>query len=109
MAASIVETIQGDENMITPTSEQIETLKNEWTDQFVKINPVRPELKRFDGRVGRVVTVNWSGKALVDFADGAWYDITASPAFLTKISAEDAQGKFDLKANSAQAHPERQG
>lgn len=95
--------------MITPTPEQIETLKNEWTDQFVKVNPIRPELKRFDGRIGRVITVNWSGKALVDFADGAWYDITASPEILTKVSAEEAKGKFDPKANSAQAHPERQG
>ncbi len=95
--------------MITPTADQIESLKNEWTDQFVKINPVRPELKRFENRIGRVVTVNWSGKALIDFADGAWYDITASPELLTKVSAEDAKDKFDLKANSAQARPERQG
>jgi hypothetical protein len=95
--------------MITPTPEQIESLKNEWTDQFVKVNPVRPELKRFDGRIGRVVTVNWSGKALIDFADGAWYDITASPEILTKVSADEAKGKYDPTVNTAQPRPERQG
>src|SRR5262245_19063133 len=96
-------------NMITPTTAQIESLKAEWTDQFVKVNAVRPELKRFDGRIGRVVTVNWSGKALIDFADGGWYDITASPEILTKLSAEEAKGKYDPTMNSAQPHPERQG
>ena len=95
--------------MITPTPDQIDQLKAEWTDQFVRINPARSELKRFEGRVGRVITVNWSGKALVDFADGAWYDIAASGDCLTKVSAEEAKDKYDPKANSAQAFPEKGG
>ena len=33
-------------------------LKREWTDQYVEVNAERPELKRFAGIVGRVVTVN---------------------------------------------------
>jgi hypothetical protein len=94
--------------MITPSIEQIEALKAEWTDQFVKINPSYPELKRFENRVGRVVTVNFSGKALVDFADGGWYDITASPDCLIKVSAEEAKGKYDPEVNSAQPIPARQ-
>ncbi len=65
------------------------------------------ELKRFAGRVGRVITVNWNGKALIDFADGAWYDITASTKFL-EIVPKDAAGKFDASANSAQTIPSRQ-
>ena len=47
-----------------------EATRREWTDQYVEVNPDRPELKRFAGIVGRVVTVNWNGKALVDFQDG---------------------------------------
>jgi len=94
--------------MRNPSREQIERLKAEWTDQFVSVNAARSELKRFEGRVGRVVTVNWSGKALIDFCDGGWYDIAASADFLTRVDAETAK-KYDPKANSAQAHPERQG
>ena len=95
--------------MITPSIVQIETLKSEWTDQFVTVNGKWPELMRFVGRVGRVVTVNFSGKAIVDFADGGWYDITAAPEFLNKVSADEAKGKYDPKANSAQPLPPRQG
>jgi hypothetical protein len=94
--------------MITPSIEQIEALKAEWTDQFVRINPKHADLKRFESRVGRVVTVNYSGKALVDFADGGWYDITASPDCLIKVSADEAKGKYDATVNSAQPIPVRQ-
>jgi hypothetical protein len=86
-----------------------EELKREWTDQYVQINPQWPELKRFEGIVGRVVTVNWNNKALIDFQDGGWYDITASSEYLTKLDAAEAKAKFNAKANSAQAHPEKQG
>jgi hypothetical protein len=84
-------------------------LKREWTDQYVLVNPDRPELKRFAGIIGRVVTLNWSNKALVDFQDGGWYDITASTEFLRKVDPAEAKGKFDAKANSAQPFPEKQG
>ena len=86
----------------------IEDLKREWTDQFVRINAERPELKRFANSIGRVVTVNCSGRALIDFADGAWYDITASSEFLTKVDPAEAKGKYDAAVNSAQPHPEKQ-
>ena len=89
--------------------DSIERLRREWTDQFVRVKPDRPELKRFANAVGRVITVNCSGKALIDFADGAWYDITASTEFLTPVPAEEAKGKYDPKANSAQPIPDKQG
>lgn len=95
--------------METVPMAQIEKLKREWTDQYVTVNPERPELKRFEGRVGRVVTVNWNGKALVDFADGAWYDIAASTGNLKKLDATEARAKFDPTVNSAQPLPEKQG
>ncbi len=55
-----------------------QSLKREWTDQFVEVNPEQPELRRFQGIVGRVITVNCNDKALIDFQDGGWYDVSAS-------------------------------
>jgi hypothetical protein len=94
--------------MRNPTAEQIEALKAEWTDQFVRANPARPELRRFGDRIGRVITVNWSGKALVDFQDGGWYDIAASAANLIKVDPAEAKEKYDPTNNSNRAKPERQ-
>jgi len=86
-----------------------EALKREWTDQFVLVNPQWAELKRFENIVGRVVTVNWNNKAVVDFQDGGWYDVTASTDYLTKLDPAQAKAKFNFKANSAQPIPEKQG
>jgi hypothetical protein len=86
-----------------------EALKREWTDQFVEVNADRPELKRFAGIVGRVVTVNWNDRAVVDFQDGGWYDIAASEECLRKLDPAVAKAKYDAKANSAQPIPEKQG
>ena len=83
-------------------------LRKTWIDQYVKVNDTRPELKRFGGIIGRVVTVNYSGKALVDFQDGGWYDIPASADFLIKLDAAEAQAKYK-NVNSAQVIPEKQG
>ncbi len=94
--------------MDTPKERLNEALKREWTDQFVLVNPERPELKRFAGIVGRVVSVNHNGKALIDFQDGAWYDITPSPDYLTRIDAAEAKAKYNGKVNSAQPIPEKQ-
>jgi hypothetical protein len=93
---------------IIPIS-QCEALKKEWTDQLVMVKPERQELARFANIVGRIITVNYNGKALIDFQDGGWYDITASEEFLTKLNAAEAKAKYDPKANSAQPVPEKQG
>jgi hypothetical protein len=87
---------------------RIEGLRAEWTDQFVRVNQDRPELKRFGETVGRVVTVNFNGKAVIDFQDGGWYDITASTQYLHKLDPAEAKGKYDPKTNSAQPIPEKQ-
>lgn len=87
---------------------QLEELKREWTDQFVQVKAERPELKRFAGIVGRVATVNYNGKALIDFQDGGWYDLTASAEFLTKLDPNEAKSKYK-NVNSAQPIPEKQG
>jgi hypothetical protein len=86
-----------------------EALKREWTDQYVEVNPRRPELARFAGIIGRVVTVNHNNKALIDFQDGGWYDITASAECLTKLDPTVAKPKYDATVNSAQPHPTKQG
>jgi hypothetical protein len=91
-----------------PTYEQTEELKRIWTDRFVRIKPGHPHYERFLGKVGRVVTVNYSGKALVDFADGAWYDIPASEQYLEVVPEEEAKGRYDPTVNSAQRFPSRQ-
>lgn len=90
--------------------DKMDELKRAWTDRFVLASAERPELKRFEGKVGRVVTVNYGGKAIVDFADGAWYDIPASEEYLTTVPGDDPRiAQFDRKANSAQVLPEKQG
>jgi hypothetical protein len=94
---------------VESTEVRNEDLKREWTDQFVEVNAERPELQRFAGIVGRVVTVNYNNKALVDFQDGGWYDITASPEYLRKLDPASAKAKYDGKVNSAQPFPEKQG
>jgi hypothetical protein len=86
-----------------------EALKREWSDQYVEVNAERPELARFRGIVGRVVTVNRNNKALVDFQDGGWYDITASAGYLTKLDPATAKAKYDGTVNSAQPYPAKQG
>jgi hypothetical protein len=91
------------------TDSNYEALKREWTDQLVEVNAERPELKRFAGIVGRVVTVNCNKKALIDFQDGGWYDITASAEYLKKLDPATAKAKYKATTNSAQPHPEKQG
>jgi hypothetical protein len=92
-----------------PSYAEAEELKRAWTDKFVRVKAGQPEYERFAGKVGRVVTVNYGGKAIVDFADGAWYDIPATEAYLELIPEEEAKGKYDATANSAQKLPGRQG
>jgi hypothetical protein len=92
-----------------PTYSEAEALKATWTDKFVRVRAGLPQYERFAGRVGRVVTVNYGGKAIVDFADGAWYDIPALPDHLEVVPDDEAKGKFDPTATSAQKLPARQG
>lgn len=92
-----------------PADQRYENLKNHWIDKLVAVKAEFPELHRFEGLVGRVITVNRNNKALVDFADGGWYDITASEEFLTILEdTEENRKKYDGKMNSAQPFPEKQ-
>jgi hypothetical protein len=58
--------------------DQIEKLKQEFTDKYVVVDGGVAELARFDGYVGQVKTVNMNGRALVEFeawSNIGWYDI----------------------------------
>jgi hypothetical protein len=95
--------------MVRLDDDQIEDLRRRWTDQLVVARTERPELARFAGRVGRVVTVNRGGKAIIDFGDGAWYDVPAADDWLTSLAADDPRRtSHDATANSAQPFPGRQ-
>jgi hypothetical protein len=58
--------------------ERIEKLKLEYTDKYVVVDGDRPELARFKDFVGQVKTINFNGRALVEFdgnSNRGWYDI----------------------------------
>ena len=79
---------------------QIEKLKQDFTDRYVVVEADVPELKRFEGHVGQVKTVNMSGRALVQFEawnNIGWYDI--EPEFLRVVpKPEAAAEKKEAKA-----------
>jgi hypothetical protein len=64
--------------------QQIEQLKRQYTDKYCLVDGTRPELARFKDVVGRIKTVNMSGRALVEFDEYhlniGWYDI--APEYL---------------------------
>ena len=64
------------------SSEDIEKLKQQYVGQRVLVDARRPELARLANVPGRVVTINYNGRALVQFEgpDRGWHDI--APAFL---------------------------
>ena len=59
--------------------QQIEKVKQQYTDKYVQVDGDRAELARFKDLVGQVKTVNMSGRALVEFLDYhlniGWFDI----------------------------------
>jgi hypothetical protein len=96
--------------MAFPSKSTVDALKREWSDRLVRVKPgLRPELLRFEGKVGKVITVNYGGRAIVDFADGAWYDIPDFATVLEEVTDEAERKKYDSTANSAQRFPARQG
>ena len=86
--------------------EQIEKMKREYTDKYVVVDATRPELARFRDVVGRVKTVNMSGRALVEFDDYhlniGWYDI--DPEFLKVVDKPPPKApKAEAKKPAAKA------
>lgn len=71
--------------MMAPDS--IEQLRQQWTGQYVVVQGDRPELARFRGAVGQVKTVNFSGRALVEF------------------DADNNRGRYDIEVDYLQVVP----
>ena len=62
--------------------EDLEKLKQQYAGQRVLVDARRPELARLANVSGRVVTINYNGRVLVQFEgpDRGWHDI--APEFL---------------------------
>jgi hypothetical protein len=89
-------------------SDQIEQMKRDYTDKFVLVDATRPELARFRDVVGRVKTVNMSGRALVEFDEYhlnvGWYDI--DPEFLKVVDQPPPKPvKTEVKKAAPKAAP----
>lgn len=94
---------------------QVEKLQQEFTDKYVEVDPRVPELRRFEGHVGQVKTVNMSGRALVQFDawnNIGWYDIdpgflriVPKPAEGDKAKAHEAKKEAPRAAAKAEAAP----
>ncbi len=98
--------------------ERITDLRLEYSDRYVIVESDRPELARFRGKVGRVLTINCSGRAIVQFegVDRTWYDLdldylkiveapkAAAPAAAAGEKSASAPGK--VSANPAPAKGE---
>ncbi|HVA51160.1 MAG TPA: hypothetical protein VNH11_32765 [Pirellulales bacterium] len=85
--------------------DQIESLKQQYTDKYVVVDDSRPELARFRGLAGRIKTVNMSGRALVEFDaynNVGWYDIGLD--FL-KVVDEPPAKPAEAHAKPAKAAP----
>ncbi len=92
-----------------PSNEAIARLRTDWESQFVEVVTSAPaKFQRFLGKLGRVITVNKNGYVIIDFADGAWYDVPNPNAILTKVHDPVRIKTFDTTANSAQTLPTRQ-
>jgi len=76
-----------------PDAAEIERLKRHWTNKKVVVDSSRPELRRFAGLVGTVITVNMNGKCLVNFQD-EWgrYDIDPQYLKLVEEAAASSEG-----------------
>jgi hypothetical protein len=66
----------------TLSPEEQERLQREYAGKRVVVDAQRPELARFAHLAGRIVTINYNGRALVQFEgpDQGWHDI--DPQFL---------------------------
>src|SRR5262245_19427310 len=89
--------------------DDIEILKQQYTDKFVVVNiEGRPELRRFAGRTGTVITVNMSGRALVEFdgrEDRGRYDIDLDYLKVIDAPLPKPEGKAEKPAKKAAEKP----
>lgn len=85
---------------------KVAMLKKQYTDQYVEADASIPQLLRFEGKAGRVVTVNENMDALVDFGDGPWYDIALQHLkVVPKPEVKEPTGHAKPAAKPAEAKP----
>lgn len=73
-----------------PDFSEIDALKRQWTNKRVTVDTSRPELRRFEGMVGTVITVNMNGKCIVNFQEG-WGRYDIDPRFLRPVEEAEAE------------------
>jgi hypothetical protein len=86
--------------------ERIEKLKQEYTDQYVVVDGERPELARFKDLIGRVKTINFAGRALVEFEGNdnrGWYDIELD--YLKVVDKPEPEPAAEQGEAAAKARP----
>ena len=83
---------------------RVEKLRQQYTGKHVSVDRRRPELARFGDMTAQVKTVNFSGRALVQFdgADRGWHDIELDhlkviDRIASKTEAAQAPGKAEPK------------
>ena len=72
--------------------QRIEKLRQEYAGQTVMIDSDRPELARLKNILGQVRTVNFNGRALVEFdgPDRTWHDLELD--YLKVIDKSESNG-----------------
>lgn len=83
--------------------EEVERLQREYTDKYVVVDAQRPELARFADYTGIVKTINYNGRALVEFLDYnlniGWYDIGLD--YIKIVPKPDPNAKKEKAAKAA--------
>jgi len=81
-------------------SERVEKLRQEYTGRYVEVDSRRPELARFAATPGVVKTINFNGRALVQFegADKGWYDVELD--YLKVVERHEAEPPRDAAAEA---------
>jgi hypothetical protein len=86
------------------STERIEKLKLEYTGRSVVVDSDRPALARWARQPGRVKTINYNGRALVQFegADQSWHEIELDDLKVVDTPSPESAGGNGL-AGSGQA------
>ena len=88
------------------TDDAIAALNATWLDRKVRVRAASGTHKRFDGLVGTVKAVNWSGRCLVEFDHGqdiGWYDLEPAALVLLEESPEAEPGDDAAAADTVRA------
>ena len=80
--------------------DKMDELRREWTDRLVTARPDRPELQRFAGKIGRVITVNYSGtnpQHTFSLQWGSCQDVPGSDVHQVAVEVLDNQWRDEAR------------